>query len=232
MRCPPVCLLLVAASVASAQDRDSTARADSIARLAAVQVVGSVISSVGPAVASGTPARVSIVSGRVLRSSQPRVLQDALTGGAGMTLYDDLGSAYKTTLVARGFTASPVVGLPPGISVFVDGIPVNEPDAGQVNFDLLPLAYVERVELLSGTASLLGPNSLGGAINLLTRDGSAGPVTEVELSAGSHGRVGADASTSGAARDWRYFLGGGYDRENGWRQLTGAHLANGCRPVG
>jgi hypothetical protein len=34
----------------------------------------------------------------------------------------------------------PVVGLPQGVSVFLDSVPVNEPDAGQVNFDLLPLA--------------------------------------------------------------------------------------------
>jgi hypothetical protein len=40
-----------------------------------------------------------------------------------------------------------------------------------VNFDLLPMEHVSRVELLSGSGSLLGANSLGGAINL---DHSAG----------------------------------------------------------
>ncbi|MFN2566475.1 MAG: TonB-dependent receptor [Gemmatimonadaceae bacterium] len=222
-----LCLCLGVSSVAGAQATDSSSRADSVARLSVVRVVGSVISSMGPAIGSGVPARVSIVSGRQLASTRPRVLSDALATRTGMTLYDDLGSAYKTTLVTRGFTASPVVGLPQGVSVFVDGIPVNEPDAGQVNFDLLPLAYVERVEVLSGTASFLGPNSLGGAVNLLTRDGGEAPATEVELSAGSYGRISASASTSGAARDWRYFAGGAHDREDGWRQLTGAHLANG-----
>ncbi|WP_348240818.1 TonB-dependent receptor plug domain-containing protein, partial [Salmonella enterica] len=75
----------------------------------------------------------------------------------------------KTTLVMRGFTASPVVGLSQGVSVFLDGVPVNEADAGQVNFDLLPIEHIERVEVLNGTASLLGPYSLGGAVNLMTR---------------------------------------------------------------
>ena len=90
---------------------------------------------------------------------------------AGISSYDDLGASYKMSLSSRGFFASPVVGLPQGISVFLDGVRQNEPDAAQVNFDLLPMEHVTRVELLSGTASLLGRNSLGGAINLVTNQG-------------------------------------------------------------
>ncbi|MDQ3997033.1 MAG: TonB-dependent receptor [Gemmatimonadota bacterium] len=225
-------LLLSLGTVAVAQGRDSTSRVDTIARLAPVQVVGSVIPSMGPAVGSSVPARVSIVSARELAATGGRTISDALASRAGMSSYDDLGSAYKMTLVTRGFTASPVVGLPQGVSVFVDGIPVNEPDAGQVNFDLLPLAYVEQVEVLSGTASLLGPNSLGGAVNLLTRGGDGTFVTEAELTGGSYDRLGAQASTGGTTRGWRYFLGGDYDRERGWRRLTGARLANGFGRIG
>jgi outer membrane cobalamin receptor len=216
--------------VALTQTRDSTSRADSIARLAAVQVVGSVISSAGPAVGSGVPARVSVLSAREIATVGARTVAGALEGRAGISIYDDLGSPFKTTLVTRGFTASPVVGLPQGVSVFLDGIPVNEPDAGQVNFDLLPLAYVERVELLSGTASLLGPNSLGGAVNLLTRDGGVAE-TSAEAFAGSYGRVGVETATGGEAGGWRYFLGGEYQREGGWRRFTGARLGNGFARV-
>src|SRR5215210_7771660 len=59
-----------------------------------------------------------------------------------------------------------VLATQPGVSVFLDGVRQNEPDAAEVNFDLLPMEHVQRVELLSGSGSLLGPNSLGGAVNL------------------------------------------------------------------
>ncbi|MDP9347887.1 MAG: TonB-dependent receptor [Gemmatimonadota bacterium] len=157
---------------------------------------------------------------------RPRTLPDALASQAGISLYDDLGSPYKTTLVTRGFTASPVVGLPQGVSVFIDGVPVNEPDAGQVNFDLLPLEHVRSVELLSGTASLLGPNSLGGAINLVTRRGEEAQEAETELAAGSYGSRSAEGSVGGSARGWTYYAGGGYDTERGWRRLTSAERYN------
>lgn len=195
-------------------------------RLPTIEVIGSLLPLAGPAVGSGIPARVSVVSGDEMDAWEPRLLSDALVSQAGISLYDDLGSAYKPTLVTRGFTASPVVGLPQGVSVFLDGVPVNEPDAGQVNFDLLPLEHVRRVELLSGTASLLGPHSLGGAINLVTRRGAGEPEGELEVAAGSYDRYSGEGSMGGLVGGWSYYLGAGYEREGGWRQLTSARLPN------
>jgi iron complex outermembrane receptor protein len=203
-----------------------------VIELPGIDVVASILSAAGPAVGSGIPARVTTMAQIDLDAMQPRLLSEALATQPGISLYDDLGSPYKMTLVTRGFTVSPVVGLPQGVSVFIDGVPVNEPDAGQVNFDLAPLGHIERVELLSGTASLLGPHSLGGAINLVTRRGDGAPTGTVELSAGSHGAYAAEASTGGSAGDWSYYAGGGYAREAGWRQLTSATLHDALVNVG
>ncbi|MBW3630982.1 MAG: TonB-dependent receptor [Gemmatimonadetes bacterium] len=224
-------LALALTSPAHAQQGDPVPRDTTPVALPEIVVIGSILPSIGPAVGSGTPARVEILQADELRGGRPRLLSDALAGREGFSLYDDLGSPFKTTLVTRGFAASPVVGLPPGVSVFLDGVPVNEPDAGQVNFDLLPLEHVERVELLSGTASLLGPNSLGGAVNLVTRRGAGG--AEVEASLASFGAHSATASVGGGlARGWSYYLGGSYADEGGWRQLTKARLGNLFASVG
>src|SRR5690606_20088529 len=108
-------------------------------------------------------------------------------------------------------------GVPQGVSVFFDGIPVNEPDALQLNFDLLPLAHVTRVEMLAGTASVLGPNSLGGALNLVTRRGGGPPVAEISATAGSYGTYEGDGRASGSLGDWSYYAGGAWAKERGWR---------------
>lgn len=218
-------LLLPAATPAQAQRVVPEPAADTaVVELPGIEVVGSILHAAGPTVGSGVPARTAVVSGAEVAAREPRLLLDVLATQPGISLYDDLGSPYKRTLVMRGFAASPVVGLPQGVSVFIDGVPVNEPDAGQVNFDLLPLEHVERVELLSGTASLLGPHSLGGAVNLVTRRG-AGPASGgVELGIGSHGSYSAEASAGGSVRGWSYYAGGGYGAEAGWRRLTSATL--------
>ncbi|HUF26468.1 MAG TPA: TonB-dependent receptor [Gemmatimonadaceae bacterium] len=216
----------LAASPAAAQRPDTTAR--DTTRLPAVEVLGSILGPAGPRIGSGVPAATTVLDGSHVRAWHPPVLSEALAGAPGISLYDDLGSPYKTTLVTRGFTASPVVGLSQGVSVFIDGIPVNEPDAGQVNFDLLPLDHVRRIELMSGTASLLGPYSLAGAINLVTHRGSGPLEGTAQFSAGSYGAYSGSGSGSlgGEAGGWSYYGGGGYQTDLGWRQVTSATQYN------
>ncbi|MHB1223010.1 MAG: TonB-dependent receptor plug domain-containing protein [Gemmatimonadaceae bacterium] len=208
--------------------RDSTG-----VRLAPVRIRASIVPTAGPAIGSGVPARISIIGRRESGAFEPRLVADALGTQAGVSLHDDLGSPWKRNLSTGGFSAGPTVGMPPGLSVFLDGVRQNEPDAQQVNFDLLPMEHVERVELLSGSASLLGPNSLGGAINLVTRRGEGAPSGEIELSGGSFGQYSASGTASGAtSRGTGYYAGGGYERERGWRDATGAENYNGFVNLG
>ncbi len=160
-----------------------------VTQLKTIEVTSSIAPTAGPTIGSGIPARISTVTGAAIDAWEPRLLADALATQPGISLYDDLGSPFKLNLSTRGFNVGPVVGLPPGVSVFLDGVRQNEPDAAEVNFDLLPMEHVQRVELLSGSGSLLGSNSLGGAINLITRRGSGPMEGEAEVSGGSYGVI-------------------------------------------
>jgi len=219
---------------AVAQQTDST-RTDStkVTQLETIEVTSSIAPTAGPTIGSGIPARISTVTGEAIDAWEPRLLADVLATQPGVSLYDDLGSPFKLNLSTRGFNVGPVVGLPPGVSVFLDGVRQNEPDAAEVNFDLLPMEHVQRVELLSGSGSLLGPNSLGGAINLITRRG-AGPLEgEAEISGGSYGAYSGEASLAGLSKGgWDYYLAGGYENEDGWREATNAENLNGFFNLG
>lgn len=217
-----------------AQQPDSTGRDTSkVTELETIEVTSSIAPTAGPRIGSGIPARISTVTGEAIDAWEPRLLADALGTQAGISLYDDLGSPFKLNLSTRGFNVGPVVGLPPGVSVFLDGVRQNEPDAAEVNFDLLPMEHIQRVELLSGSGSLLGPNSLGGAVNLITRRGSGPLQAEAEISGGSFGSYSGEASVSGLSRrGWDYYLAGGYENEDGWREATGAENLNGFLNLG
>src|SRR5256886_9749224 len=102
--------------------------------------------------------------------------------------YTTLFRSGQLDVSLRGFQVSPVIGLPQGVTVYVDGVRANEPDAHEVNFDLLPLEDVERVEVVYGPSVLLGRNALGAAVNLVTRRGATAAAREIEASAGSWGR--------------------------------------------
>jgi outer membrane receptor protein involved in Fe transport len=215
-------------------EQPDTVKKDTTAiQLTPIEVVGSIAPVAGPSIGSGIPAQLSTVSAEQIDAWEPRTLADALASQGGVSTYDDLGSPYKLTVSSRGFFAGPTLGLPQGISVFLDGVRQNEPDAAEVNFDLLPMEHIKRIELLSGNGSLLGPNSLGGAINLVTRRGEGPAAGELELSGGAYGNVGVEGNVSGRmGKAWDYYLGGGYEREDGWRQATGAHNYNGFLNLG
>ncbi len=223
---------LFAGSIAQAQVADTT-RDSTAFELPPIEVVGSIQPSAGPTVGSGVPARVTTLDAEDVDAYEPRVLSDALRGVAGLSTYDDLGSPYKLNISSRGFYSSPVVGLPQGVAVFLDGVRMNEPEASQVNFDLLPMDHIQRIEVLSGNGSLLGRNALGGAINLVTARGEGPIQSTLEASGGSFGSFRGEANVSGLTKggvDW--YAGGNYNREDGWRQVTSAEQYSGFINLG
>jgi outer membrane receptor protein involved in Fe transport len=224
---------LFVAGVARAQVPDTTAADTGAFALPPIEVVGTIRPDAGPTVGSGIPARVTTLGAEDVDAYEPRVLSDAVRQVAGFSTYDDLGSPYKLNISSRGFYSSPVVGLPQGVAVFLDGVRMNEPEASQVNFDLLPMDHIQRIEVLSGNGSLLGRNALGGAVNLVTARGTGPTRGTVELSGGSFGVFRGEANVSGLTSDGLdWYLGGNYNHEDGWRDVTGAEEYSGFVNLG
>ncbi len=87
----------------------------------------------------------------------------------------------------RGSTGY-VQGLNSRVLLLVDGVPMNQGDRGGINWDLLPVDQVDRVDILKGAgSSLYGSAALGGVVNLTTRDIPDGVHARVRLTAGAYG---------------------------------------------
>jgi outer membrane cobalamin receptor len=112
--------------------------------------------------------------------------------------------------------ASPLVGVAQGLSVFQDGVRINEPFGDVVNWDLLPQSAIASIQLLPGSNPLFGLNTLGGALVIYTKSGSAYPGTAVELSGGSFGRRTLQVEHGGADGAWDWFLTGNVSADRGW----------------
>lgn len=121
----------------------------------------------------------------------------------------------------RGFTGSPLLGLPQGIAVYQDGVRINEPFGDTVNWALIPDSAIETVHLMPGSNPLFGLNALGGAIVIETKTGFSNPGTRAEVHGGSFGRLGLQAETGGSSDDrFSHFLTGSYLEEDGWRDYS------------
>ena len=98
------------------------------------------------------------------------------------------GNTFQPDVSFRGFAASPLLGTPQGLSVFQDGVRINEAFADVVNWDLLPQNAIASMQLLPGSNPVFGLNTLGGALALSMKDGFRSPGIVAEAYGGSFGR--------------------------------------------
>jgi outer membrane receptor protein involved in Fe transport len=123
----------------------------------------------------------------------------------------------------RGFTASPLLGTPQGLSVYLDGVRQNQPFGDVVSWDLIPRDAIADVALIPGSDPLFGRNTLGAAIAIRTRDGRTDPGTTFEANYGSYDRWRLEAETGGSkgAIDW--FATVNHFEDRGWRDFSASN---------
>src|SRR6266850_2344973 len=182
---------------------------------------------------SRVPASVQVIEEEEPQQSGHPNLPDSLAGRVpGMTLSDEQGNSYQPDLSLRGFQATSVTGVPQGVSVFLDGVRVNEPTAEEINFDLLPTEDVERIEVVPGPSVLFGRNTLAGAIILVTRRGKEGIAGVADVAAGSAGFEKIRARLSGGSGPIDFYASGVQTVEDGWREASHARLSKAFGKVG
>ena len=216
-----VALLLVHAAVLRAQGVPAadTTHADSTR----TQQLGRIVIS-GARLAPSADPRLPLPLEQIAMppASRRRDATEILARIPGVSVSNDQGSHAQPSLDLRGFTLSPVVGAPQGVSVFLDGVRVNEPDAQEVNFDLLPMEAVESAELLSGPSAVFGKNSLAGSIQLRTARGGTSSRLKGEIGVGAFGEREGHLRGSGMLRgmDGLFLLAASDD--DGYQAQSGA----------
>lgn len=136
----------------------------------------------------------------------------------GVHLNEIQGNPYQADLNYRGYTASPLLGTPQGLSVYLDGVRINQPFGDVLSWDLIPNSAISEIALLPGSNPLFGLNTLGGALSIQTKDGRSAPGTGLSLSGGSFGRKVVDLEHGGAnSKGFHWYLAGNLFFEDGWR---------------
>jgi iron complex outermembrane receptor protein len=165
------------------------------------------------------PANVQTIDAGRIEASHPMDSSEALERNLGsVNVNDTQGGPLQADVNFRGFTASPVLGTPQGISVFVDGVRVNEAFGDTVNWDLIPPAAIARLTVIPGSNPVFGLNTLGGALAVSTKSGFEFPGTTVSVLDGSWGRKTAEIASGGHGEDAEYFVAGRVTNDRGWAE--------------
>ena len=135
----------------------------------------------------------------------------------GVYINEAQSNRYQPDVLYRGFVASPLLGNPIGLSVFIDGVRVNESFGDAVLWDLIPQAAIESVNLIPGSNPVYGLNTLGGALTLRTKSGRTSPGVTATAGFGSFGRRDLEASYGHVDGAFDAFLSVERQKDDGWR---------------
>ncbi len=171
--------------------------------------------------ASKIPANIQTVSSEQLEKAQSISLAEYINRYLGSVHINEAqNNPLQPDISYRGFVATPLLGLPQGLSTYVNGVRFNEPFGDTVNWDLIPQGAIDSMALYPGSNPVYGLNSLGGAISIKTKTGFSAPKHQIETYGGSWGRHSEELSSGWNNGTWGYFLDLHHFEEDGWRDFS------------
>lgn len=213
LTCTILGLSLTAAGAVSAKDKPLD--------LGIIDVVGVTPLQGSQVAASKIPANIQTVSSEQLEKSQSITLADYINRYLGSVHINEAqNNPLQPDVSYRGFVASPLLGVPQGLSTYVNGVRFNEAFGDTVNWDLIPQGAIDSMALYPGSNPVYGLNSLGGAISIKTKTGFSAPKHEFEAYGGSWDRQSEELSSGWNNGTWGYFVDLHHFKENGWRDFS------------
>ena len=192
-----------------------------------VEVVGTTpLPSIGTPI-NQVPSNVQTGSSKQIDQQQSLDLSEYLDNNLGsVNTSNTVANPYQADVQFRGFTASPLLGTPQGLSVYLDGVRVNEPFGDIVNWDLIPTNAIANINLIPGSNPLFGLNTLGGALAVHTKSGAEFPGFKATVYGGSWSRRAFEFEAGGENKENNvdYFVAGNIFKENGWREHSSSDV--------
>jgi len=121
---------------------------------------------------------VTVVS-RDEHRGEARDVAELAAAAPGVQVHDTGGLLQSKTLSLRGASSN-------GVKVLLDGVPLNGA-GGIADLSLVPLALVDRLEVLRGGGARYGSGGLGGVVNVVTPSPASGAHAAAELLYGAFG---------------------------------------------
>jgi iron complex outermembrane receptor protein len=166
------------------------------------------------------PAAINAVGAAQIARTDSLNIADALQQRVpGVVLSDTTGNPFMPDVQFRGFVASPVAGTPQGLAVYQNGIRINEAFGDTVNWDLIPTAAIRSVTVVTNNPAF-GLNALGGAVNVLMKDGFSYQGAEINTMGGSFGRIQSSAQYGQQYGNWSVYGALEGLRDNGYRNFS------------
>lgn len=159
--------------------------------------------------ADQTLASVTVITRVDIERSQANDVPELLRGLPGVMMTSTGGYGKGASLFLRGTN-------PGHVLVLVDGIKVGSATSGAPTWEFLPLAEIERIEIVRGPrSSLYGSEAIGGVVQIFTRRGSGPTSPDAKVTVGSLHTHDVGAGVSGGPGNAWFNVHAGHFRTRG-----------------
>jgi iron complex outermembrane receptor protein len=172
------------------------------------------------------PAPVSIITQEEIHQSNATRVGDLLEDEVGLTVTNTSGSTPSGVFIdGRGFNNGG--GNGGRMLVLIDGRRANLVDTSSPDWTTIPVDSIERIEIVRGSNSALyGDNAVAGVINIITKKGEGPPSADLSIERGSYDFWKRRAALSGGEGPLSYYLYGGYESTDGYRENSDYSASN------
>lgn len=173
------------------------------------------------------PANIQIATPKAINAQPGVSLADYMSANMQSVSVTEMGgNPWQPEVTFRGYSASTLLGMPQGMSTYVDGVRVNEPFGDVTLWDKIPNFAIGGMQLVPGSNPMYGLNTLGGAIAIQTKSGRQAQGVSIEAEYGSWNRKRALVEYGGVSKDGSmdFYIGHQTTKEDGWRQFSPSHL--------
>ncbi len=145
-------------------------------------------------------ADVTVITHEEIERAGQSTLIEVLQSQPGVEITSNGGAGKTSGVFLRGTNTGHLV-------VLIDGMRINSATAGITAFENLPLAQIEKIEIVRGPASsLYGADAIGGVIQIFTKKGEGKPRFYASAGYGTYDTKTAEAGVRGSAKDTSFSL--------------------------
>jgi vitamin B12 transporter len=161
-------------------------------------------------------ADITIIDRATIQLSGATGLADVLARVPGIQISRSGNVGSPTSVFLRGAESRYT-------AVFIDGVRVDSQSTGGASWQSIPLAQIDRIEVLRGpAAAVYGSDAIGGVIQLFTQKGEGVLTPAIGIGFGTHNTKKVDAAVSGSSGAIDYSLGFAGETSNGFDSQSGS----------
>jgi vitamin B12 transporter len=144
---------------------------------------------------------VSVIDHEQIERAGQSTLVEILQTQPGIEITNTGGEGKASGIFMRGTSSNHVL-------VLIDGVRVNSATLGTTTFENIPVALIDKIEIVRGPAtSLYGQDAIGGVIQIFTKKGSGAPKFYAGIGYGTYNTKTAEAGVHGTIGDTSFALG-------------------------